>query len=632
MTKHVFICFGDRRRIVALPSAYNSLLKAARKQFPNMGSLYSLVALYQPEDFKDTIDRNCWVELDQTAYSTLHDRAVLHFNVQHHLTKEYMLPLPNSNPNTQPRSQVAHSQKSPLINSPRFSSVLDDGCSSIEQSTSTVENVGDDGDACESSWGGASERFRRSAKYIPTKNDCEEAARRSYGQSVDPESNSIKNTAEQMLPEPKEWWQAAIDYRDQPQYQHFEVCTSDDEQKYRRKLCHAQNAVDVSSSTPKTVLPCEIGDENKRTTESQTKGWHRAPWKSENTSCEFRGLNSHIGGPQTTFKQTIAPVYTGWGSSSFKNSGDEKLSEVFAQSIPARGSVAGAVPGGWGASCNAATGSPVQYQQEHDFVNSPHRLTDTNTRRFNRFDRPMPTASPETIRLAWSSPVQPPPLDVPFPEGYPWVPAPEMSWNHSNTAHLPASTWSPERQTQKQSRLDKLGQVEGIQNFYHGPYLNEGSPFRRGRTMHRSSRYWGCRDPQGTNIKTTHHLVPTVDVVFKQHEASYDSDATIYNHDRSSADGNAAIPINEYRRADKFIHRGRSKAFDAGSSNSDTEADDSADLLWGKASKGWHKTDAGKRQQKWIYASTGESGGAQAKKDKSKGNSKTDSWLHDLLN
>lgn len=218
MTKHIIICFGDRRRIIALPSSYNGLLKVAREQFPNMSSVSSLVALYQPEDFKGTVDDTCWVEVDKTAYGTLHDRAVVYFNVQHPITKEYILPLPGTDPD-QPQSRAARIEEIPLAGPADSSRYIDPDDSSTQQATTFPNNNRDDADACANGWGGASERFRRSAKYIPNPQDCKDAIDGASDQWSDPESTKLEEeeVPDQVNSGVNRRWEAL--FRENPQTQ-----------------------------------------------------------------------------------------------------------------------------------------------------------------------------------------------------------------------------------------------------------------------------------------------------------------------------------------------------------------------------------------------------------------------------
>lgn len=194
--QHITIVFSERHRVIALPATYEDLIKEGRKAFPYMSSVYSICVLFRPEDMPANSDY--WVELDPSAYTVVHNKALLYFNVQHPITKEYILPLPGHGPHLLPNPQKAANGigRSAVCSAeednaaPEYVGVqVSDRMSPAklnvyEDSTAFVAEVErPDGDACGSGWGVASERFRRSAKLIPNLKECKEAIGLSVGES-----------------------------------------------------------------------------------------------------------------------------------------------------------------------------------------------------------------------------------------------------------------------------------------------------------------------------------------------------------------------------------------------------------------------------------------------------------------
>lgn len=186
--QHVTIVFGERHRVIALPATYEDLIKEARKAFPYMSSVYSICVLFKAEHMPS--NNTHWVELDPSAYAAIPHKALLYFNVQHPITKEYILPLPDHHPNVLSKLQKgADGIGRSAIYSPENDNTIPenvgdqvshrDSCSQpcvYEESNAFVaEAERPDGDACGSGWGVASERFRRSAKLIPNLKECKEA-------------------------------------------------------------------------------------------------------------------------------------------------------------------------------------------------------------------------------------------------------------------------------------------------------------------------------------------------------------------------------------------------------------------------------------------------------------------------
>lgn len=89
-TDTITICFGDRYRCIARPASYRALQREGREAFPDMSAAHSVVVvLFQVAELP-----NCWLELSPDAYAVVRGGAVLYFNAQHPVTKEYILPLP----------------------------------------------------------------------------------------------------------------------------------------------------------------------------------------------------------------------------------------------------------------------------------------------------------------------------------------------------------------------------------------------------------------------------------------------------------------------------------------------------------------------------------------------------------
>ncbi|KAF3767297.1 hypothetical protein M406DRAFT_69457 [Cryphonectria parasitica EP155] len=284
MSKYIIICFGNRKRQIALPPTYKDLVKEARKQFPNMSSVYSIVVIYQAMDAGPGTG---WVELADSAYHNLYEGAVLFFNVQHPITKEYILPLPDDGSNSTPNRQDFPTE--PTNQGRGFAGVTSnhpigtwEGNNEVRQGPrplafkddesirySTVNQPGD-GAAWGSGWGFASERFRRSAKLIPNLEDCKEAVGRgietsnrySYEQSAEYENKEKLNAA----------WNGADDLGAKPvvfkvedsprergtfawQHQHQEACVSTCTHPCGCVLCQQKQKGDIASPVHRVVCP-----------------------------------------------------------------------------------------------------------------------------------------------------------------------------------------------------------------------------------------------------------------------------------------------------------------------------------------------------------------------------------------
>lgn len=540
MTKHIIICFGDRRRIIALPSSYNSLLKVARKQFPSMGSIYSLVALYQPEDFKGTIEEKCWVELDETAYCTLHDRAVVHFNVQHHITKEYLLPLPNTDPD-KPQPQVNLFEETPLAGSADTSHSINPDDSNIKQLKTVPDNNRDDGDACASGWGGASERFRRSAKYIPNLQDCKDAIKVASDQWSDPESTKLEEgekASEQVNSEAQQGCGGPAQDNPQTQHQHLEACAMGCDHKCCCELCLANEAGEFPSPAQKTILHGETDINNTDAIVSQNDGWGRiAGWGHGHEEHCLKNENTKNGNPGQTFQETSA--HDGWAPAQSIYF-EEDLGEPFDQTTPVQGRVPASNGGVWkgpAVVCGApparndttwgqsVPGASTQYRQDHDL--SWHPPSAFRFEPENSDGRCYGTQNPgrETAQFKAPRPVET--HRVSSVEALASGPAPGMGWCNEQSY---ASDWSPEPQNQKQSGLCWQQQSKENQPQHHGTEYRTGSPIKYGQHFQQSTHYWSCRNPQPTKGNTAYNLMSPLNDETKQPEAIHDSNATITDY------------------------------------------------------------------------------------------------------
>lgn len=611
MTKHIIICFGNRRRIIALPSSYNSLLKVARKQFPNMGSIYSLVALYQPQDFKGTVDHVCWVELDETAYSALHDRAILHFNVQHPITKEYMLPLPNTDPDAQEKLQATFFEEVPLVGSMNPSRTKNTEDNNTQDITSVPVNYRDDGNACTSGWGGASERFRRSAKYIPNVQECKAAVGLAVGQSAAPKITKTEETAEHLKSEPEQNFPV---YQPHHQHQHREPRSSTCAPYCWCKLCTNKMASGKVPPNQKTVFDREDVSDIEVidvVPVPQNDGWGvNSGWNNVGDAYT-PGVPAPItqkNDPDETFKQTTTSGYCGWTHSSFPDFEDEDLGEPFDSSTPARGRAPGAVSGAWGAppvhNDGEGWGQPpsnpsVQYSRDQglfSFINQqngPKAENDDcrgygewNTgRQTHQFRSNPPTAlSP----LAWS------------PSSTTFAPAPQMGWRRvGDEQQHHATTWSPERQKHQQQQSSRGRQQkqqeknEKNQRSHHPANYRNSSPKRQTQPVQPPSQYWRFAKPQEAKKETDRdHDVATKKKQLE--EKAYDTDATITDPNRTETDNsNATLNDCEHGHRDDIPRCGGWKPHLPNSSHSQQyEAVNNypaADPFRGQPSKGWGK-------------------------------------------
>lgn len=315
MTKHITIRFGDRGRMIAMPPSYTDLLKEARKHFPKIGSVYNIVVLYQPKHLKDTLYGQYWIELDRNAYSSINDQEVLYFNVQDPLTKEYILPLPDQDPNILPNSQIRapdKSQHSTQNDARNFTVNKGDDKVSCEVPHSFVSSYRDldtlppyrpgDSDACSSGWGHASERFRQSAKYMPDLKDCKSAEDYTVDESPrypdEHHANNKGDTSEQAhnIYISKTLLRDGPKY--QPQYQPHKDCTSGctSARTYKGNCngCKAMNPVVVSTHhTQKDATPSK-----------------NITWDVKNT---FSGVDAQDMAAHTTFHTAVQSSVAGWG-------------------------------------------------------------------------------------------------------------------------------------------------------------------------------------------------------------------------------------------------------------------------------------------------------------------------------
>lgn len=657
MTKHIIICFGGRCRIIALPSSYNGLLKVARKQFPNMGSLYSLVALYQPEDFKATNDHTCWVELDETAYSTLHDRAVLHFNVQHAITKEYILPLPNSDQDIQPKSQVPPFKGVPLAESPGPSSTIDTNGDIIEEAEGGPANMRGDGDACASGWGGASERFRRSAKYIPDLQECKEAVRRGSGQLIEEENNEENEMAEQMNLGEQRKCEVVNDHENQGQYQDLEVCPLGCEHNGHCDGCQAQDENTWRPATQQTIPPYANGGHNDVVTHPQNHGeGQNAGWNNWGMAPDLAACTSRANNLNRAWIEAAAAGHTDWAPLSPMDFEKEGSGNPFDQSSLLRGRVADAAPGGWGPSPDFTPPRPSTHNGGYDqdaivlsarrhpdkgFTWPSHQPGDSWGRQVPNFGDGTHASDIARTRFVSFPPQPGHPRPTNFPEASSPVPipVPHMGRGNNMNEHDPwrASTWSPERQGRKQHyRSDQQQQSEEHQPLLDAaPAFSIGSPIRRGRTRHRPIRYQSNRNARAGWATTTRDTVPTViasddnGAPFDEQEASPDSlsPAPVSDHhDGTSTKCNAPMSDCGHRHhhhhdkkytghssSEEVIHAARSSPGHRATANGSPD-----DVFWDQGQppqrRGWGEpydavsfTDKGKKRagvgtrQSWDY-------------------------------
>lgn len=75
MAAVITIAYGDRKRLITKPPSYPHLLRSARRVFPQLKDIHDedLTVLFKPD----------WetgeVELDASAYTVVHHRALLRF-------------------------------------------------------------------------------------------------------------------------------------------------------------------------------------------------------------------------------------------------------------------------------------------------------------------------------------------------------------------------------------------------------------------------------------------------------------------------------------------------------------------------------------------------------------------------
>lgn len=160
-----------------------------------MSAVASLVVMYYPKPAEEIImPRVKMVEVDETAYGAVEDGEILFFNVQHPITKEYILPYPDEDPNAPRQSQYHPADLECLFTRPPYQEAAireQVSRNSFHQQSRIhgdtnvfspeVQRMG--GDAFGSGWGAASDRFRRSAKLVPNLKECKDAAGLAMGES-----------------------------------------------------------------------------------------------------------------------------------------------------------------------------------------------------------------------------------------------------------------------------------------------------------------------------------------------------------------------------------------------------------------------------------------------------------------
>lgn len=197
MVNTITICFGNRKRRIAIPATYRDFINEGRTQFPHMSAIYNVVVLYQ--DTKAG-PGTTWVELAESAYGQVKNGDVFFFNVQDSITKEYILPRPDQDPDLPVQRQIRPEDCKGFTGT---SDAAADAAEPVGEAgkkvkvsqrprpytvtygnSGTVAPVGQTaGDAWGNSWGIASERFRRSAKLVPDLKECKEAIGLAVGES-----------------------------------------------------------------------------------------------------------------------------------------------------------------------------------------------------------------------------------------------------------------------------------------------------------------------------------------------------------------------------------------------------------------------------------------------------------------
>ncbi|KAJ4385804.1 hypothetical protein N0V93_010235 [Gnomoniopsis smithogilvyi] len=188
---HILITFSNRCRKIAKPASYQDLIAKARKEFPMMSSVACLVVMFYPKTTDEIVPGVKMVELDSNAYGSVKDGEILFFNVQHPITKEYILPYPDEDPDIPRQSQYhpadiermferSDKNKHVKVSSTQFL----ERCPIYEDTNAfSPENQRVGGDAFGSGWGAASGRCRRSNKLVPKLKECRDAAGLSIGAS-----------------------------------------------------------------------------------------------------------------------------------------------------------------------------------------------------------------------------------------------------------------------------------------------------------------------------------------------------------------------------------------------------------------------------------------------------------------
>lgn len=283
---NITICFGGRRRLISIPSSYEGLVRKCRETFPNIGSVSSTVVLFDTKYHICDSARgyNGYTELDPDAYHGVPDGAVLFLNVAHPLTKEYLLPLPNQDPEKMPSQKInpddittmstgknemdthpieaikpqvsiqASQYNSPYLWPSRTSTPQGPPC-----------DYGPSLPGPQKNWGAASEQIRRSANLIPTLEDCKEAAGLAIGESnwyVDEEKSAdhdekTRDEPVQAVVEEPGAYGATSAY-----HQHLESCTKHCNHECDCEICVAKQNGEDPTPTFTVIEPVSIEIDN----------------------------------------------------------------------------------------------------------------------------------------------------------------------------------------------------------------------------------------------------------------------------------------------------------------------------------------------------------------------------------
>lgn len=311
----ITICFGDRYRCISRPSSYRTLQREGRKAFPDMSAVYSIVVLFQVPELPGR-----WVELGPDAYAVVRGGAVLYFNVQHPITKQYILPFPDQDPDAVVTSSPAPNNGASRHETPGTLNHASDATPRPDtagekqvrppttitrapvgpyntfsqgghSTTSAFADLRGGGDICGSGWGATSHRLRQSAWLVPSRKECQEGWALAEAASVWHPDEYTANDEEE---------QARQTAKQGPTYQELDTCVRKNSHHCGCTLCFQRRAGIVPTPAFTTVRMCPGGGSDSGWGDGSRRGGYvygKTPVPGSSVSNQHVRAGWKSGGP-----------------------------------------------------------------------------------------------------------------------------------------------------------------------------------------------------------------------------------------------------------------------------------------------------------------------------------------------